>query len=93
MDMEALGIAERPGTIPGAPPEAPAPRAARKWRRMLDYIDTHLDADLRTPTLARACRLDVDRFTQSFSEAVGIPPHRYVAHKRLERARRRLLMS
>lgn len=89
MNMEALGLAERPGTIPAAT----APRAAQQWRRMLDYIDAHLDADLATRRLARACRLDVDRFTQLFSEAVGIPPHRYVAHKRLERARRGLLMS
>lgn len=89
MDIEVIGIAERPGTVP----TTPTSRAARQWRRLLDYIDTDLDADLGTRTLARACRLDVDRFTQLFSEAVGIPPHRYVAHKRLARARRRLLMS
>lgn len=89
MDMEVLGTAEHPGPVPAAA----APSAPRDWQRVLDYIATHLDDDLGTRALARAACLDPDRFTQLFSAAVGIPPHRYVACKRLERARRQLLMS
>jgi AraC family transcriptional regulator len=89
MDMEVLGIAERAGPVPAAA----APSAPRDWQGVLDYIETHLDGDLGTRALARAAGLDPDRFTQLFSAAVGIPPHRYVACKRLERARRQLLMS
>jgi AraC family transcriptional regulator len=86
MDMEAPGLAEHPDA-------APARQPSWDWRRLLAYIETHLDGDLGTRALARACRLDPEQFTQLFSATVGIPPHRYVAHKRLERARRRLLMA
>ena len=64
-----------------------------RLRRILDYIGTHLDEDLGAAALARRCRLGTGRFTRMFSAAIGVPPHRYVAHKRLEQARRLLLES
>lgn len=61
-----------------------------RLRRTLDYIDAHLDDDLSVDALARECCLSAYHFTRMFSAAVGVPPHRYVARKRIEKAKRLL---
>lgn len=38
--------------------------------------------------LARSANLSVGHFTRSFEQATGLPPHRYLLHVRLSRARR-----
>ena len=63
---------------------------AVRLRRTLDYIDVHLDDDLSVDALARECCLSAYHFTRMFSAAVGMPPHRYVARKRIEKAKRLL---
>jgi AraC family transcriptional regulator len=54
----------------------------RKLRR---YIDERLMDDLRLPDLAAVCGLRPRHFTTLFRRAFGVPPHRYVLQRRLER--------
>ncbi|MGH8795044.1 MAG: helix-turn-helix domain-containing protein [Stackebrandtia sp.] len=67
-----------------AAPGAELPRA--KLRRVVDYIHEHLGEELRLPTLAGLVGLDQHRFSRGFKAATGLPPHRYVVERRLERA-------
>ncbi len=52
-----------------------------------DYIEQHLDGRLTLPELAAVARLSVFAFVRSFKTATGVPPHRYILRKRVERAK------
>ncbi len=73
----------------------PAARRQRRehlrLQRALAYIDAHLDERLDATMLARHCGLGAARFGATFAAFVGIPLARYLAHKRLQRARMLLL--
>lgn len=59
-------------------------------RRLLDYIDAHLGDDLRIRTLAEVARVSPRHISRAFVAGTGLPPHRYVTERRLERAARLL---
>jgi AraC family transcriptional regulator len=54
--------------------------------RLRDYIVAHLAEQIEASALARiACRSS-SHFTRVFARSVGMTPHRYVVHLRLQRA-------
>jgi AraC-like DNA-binding protein len=59
-------------------------------RRVCEYIDSHLDEDLRLETLASTAMLSMSHFARAFRDRVGVPPHRYVLQRRIDRAREML---
>ncbi len=59
-------------------------------RRVRDYIDTHLDQNIRLQMLAKAAGLSVYHFARVFKDEVGVPPHGYLLQQRVERAREML---
>ena len=80
--------AARPGA---APLEARiAPLRASASRRIEEYIETHLGADVSLQVLAELSRMSVDHFVRAFRAATGKTPHRFVLERRLERAARML---
>jgi AraC family transcriptional regulator len=56
-------------------------------RRVNDFIESHLDADPSIADLARECRLSESHFARAFRQATGMPPHRWVMKRRIERAK------
>jgi len=54
---------------------------------VLDYIDHNIDGRLTLPELAEVARLSVFAFVRSFKTSTGLPPHRYILRKRIERAK------
>ena len=56
-------------------------------RRVLDYISAHLDRDTSLADLARVAGLSPHHFSELFRQRVGMPPHRYVLERRIERAK------
>jgi AraC family transcriptional regulator len=54
---------------------------------VLDYIDQNIDGRLTLPRLAEIARLSVFAFVRSFKTSTGLPPHRYVLRRRIERAK------
>ena len=58
---------------------------------VLDYIDQNINGRLTLQTLAEIAHLSVFAFVRSFKTSTGLPPHRYILRKRVERAR--LLLS
>lgn len=58
----------------------------RTTRRVLDYIEGNLAADLSVASLAGIAGLSPGHFLRAFRTAVGQSPHRYVVGRRLARA-------
>ncbi|MCC6361991.1 MAG: helix-turn-helix transcriptional regulator [Bryobacterales bacterium] len=62
-------------------------------RRVLEYMDSHLEYGLPLRSLAEVSGLSVDHFSRAFRESTGETPHRYLLRRRLARARRLLLRT
>jgi AraC family transcriptional regulator len=74
---------------------APAPNIVRprprlpmdRVRRIAEYVDEHLEAGLSLHELAVVAQMSVFHFARLFKERTGLPPHRFVLRRRLERAK------
>src|SRR5712672_4329331 len=56
-------------------------------RRVADYIEQHIADNIPLATMAELARLSPYHFCRSFKGSFGIPPHRYHALRRVERAK------
>ncbi len=65
-----------------------APRVAA---RVIDYIEAHLHQRLTLAELAAQTGLSVPHFNVLFRATLGVPVHRYVVQRRVERAKTLLL--
>jgi AraC family transcriptional regulator len=54
--------------------------------RLRDYVVAHLDERIETDALADIAGRSRFHFTRAFARSVGMTPHRYVVHLRLQRA-------
>lgn len=55
-------------------------------KRLRDYVMTHLDEPIDVSTLAGIAGRSPFHFSRVFTRSVGMTPHRYVVHLRLQRA-------
>jgi AraC family transcriptional regulator len=60
-------------------------------RRAKALIDAQLAHNLSLADVARECELSVSQFARAFKRSTGMPPHRFLMQRRLERARELLL--
>ncbi|MGH8780307.1 helix-turn-helix domain-containing protein [Paraburkholderia sp.] len=67
--------------------------APRMAARVIDYVESHLDQRLTLTELAALAELSVPHFKVLFRETLGMPVHRYVIERRVERARLLLLQG
>jgi AraC family transcriptional regulator len=58
-----------------------------RLRAVLEYIEEHLDASPSLGRMAEVAGLSPYHFARQFRTATGLPPHRYVIARRVERAR------
>lgn len=65
----------------------------RDAKRVLDYIEAHMNQDIGLPDLASSVSLSAHYFTAAFKSTVGMPPYRYLLHRRVERAKELLLSA
>jgi AraC family transcriptional regulator len=77
------------------PSDAPKPHSSRrqpeplqKWRmkRVVDFIDAHLDQRISLPQMATTARLTRMYFAAQFRAATGVRPHDYLLRRRIDRA-------
>jgi AraC family transcriptional regulator len=54
--------------------------------RLRDYVVAHLDEPIEVAALARLAGRSPFHFSRVFTRSVGMTPHRYVVHLRLQRA-------
>jgi AraC family transcriptional regulator len=62
-------------------------------RRVLDYIGDNLAHDLTLDEIAGVAGISPYHFTRLFKQSIGLPLHRYVTQRRLESAKRLLLVG
>jgi transcriptional regulator GlxA family with amidase domain len=67
-------------------PTGQAPELLRRLLRAKDRMDAASDEDWPIRRLARVSGASEAHFARSFKEAFGVPPHRYLLTRRLERA-------
>jgi len=93
---EALGIVltyELVRINAGAGLRAPVSRgglASWQQKRVAAYIEERVADDIPLATLAELARLSPYHFCRSFKRSFGMPPHRYHASRRIERAKQLL---
>ena len=63
------------------------PELLRRLLRAKDRMDAASHEEWPVPRLARMSGVSEAHFARSFKEAFGVPPHRYLLTRRLERAK------
>jgi AraC family transcriptional regulator len=61
--------------------------AAWQQRTVTSYIEEHLAEPISLASLAGLVGLSTYHFCRAFKQSVGMPPHRYHTHQRIERAK------
>jgi AraC-like DNA-binding protein len=56
-------------------------------RRAKELIEAHIDGGLSVTRLAKECGLSVTHFSRAFRRSVGMPPHQWLLHRRVDKAR------
>jgi AraC family transcriptional regulator len=62
-------------------------------QQALEFIDAHLGERLTLVKIADEAKLSSYHFAHVFKRLLGIAPHQYVVHRRLERAKEFLLWT
>ena len=63
------------------------PFDALKLNQLKEFIEEHLSEDLSIANMASVVHTSPFHFARAFKAATGQPPHRYVIHRRMERAK------
>lgn len=75
------------GSIAAETPERQDPRLLRRLLRAKDRMDAASHEDWPIPRLASVSNVSEAHFARSFKQAFGLPPHRYLLTRRIERAK------
>jgi transcriptional regulator GlxA family with amidase domain len=68
-------------------PASQDPELLRRLLRAKDRMDAASQEEWPVERLARVSRVSEAHFARSFKEAFGLPPHRYLLTRRIERAK------
>jgi transcriptional regulator GlxA family with amidase domain len=79
-------MATGPGRKPGPGPASQDPELLRRLLRAKDRMDAASHEEWPVARLARVSSVSEAHFARSFKEAFGVPPHRYLLTRRIERA-------
>jgi len=78
------------GSVAAASPITRGGLAPHKLQKVLSYIEEKLAEPVGVRELAAQVHMSPFHFARRFKQAVGIPPHAYITHVRIERAKRLL---
>jgi AraC-like DNA-binding protein/PAS domain-containing protein len=67
--------------------------SAGALRRVCEFVESHLEDDIKLETLAAEARLSVFHFARGFKLSTGVSPHRYLIEQRVKRARQLLVQT
>ncbi|WP_372783052.1 helix-turn-helix domain-containing protein [Phenylobacterium sp.] len=73
----------------GRRPRPPGPVGLAGWQlnRAREMMAGRLDEKVSLRDMAQACGLSVSYFARAFRISTGLPPHRWLLHRRVERAK------
>jgi len=60
----------------------------QKLRWAIEYINENLEKDLKLSEIAAVVGMSQYHFVRMFKQSTGLPPHRYLVERRLEKAKR-----
>jgi AraC family transcriptional regulator len=84
----------RGGRVDGQRPSADrAGLLTWQEKRVVEYIEAHMDMDIRVSDLAKVVRLSVGHFFRVFRRSFGESPLAYVARRRITRSQKLMLSS
>jgi AraC family transcriptional regulator len=88
-DALAVIVAHEIARLNSAAPVTPLRGGLAGWqqRNVTAYIEEHLADPIHLSTLAGIARLSPYHFCRAFKRSTGLPPHRYHATRRIERAK------
>lgn len=72
---------DTPGNLFNLPPSE-----RQRLGRVIDYIESHLTADISLSDLALEAGLSKFHFSRLFKDVVGLTPHKYLLRRRVEKA-------
>ena len=70
-----------------SPPRALGGLSPSVVRRVCEYIDANLQTNIDLTTLSEIAGLSIWHFCRAFKQSVGVTPHKYLIHRRLDQAR------
>ncbi|WAL59890.1 AraC family transcriptional regulator [Thermocoleostomius sinensis A174] len=62
----------------------------RQIRQIIEYIDAHLNQDIKLADLATLLGISESHLSHRFKQAIGITPYQYLLQQRIERAKQLL---
>jgi AraC family transcriptional regulator len=89
----ALAVRLVQGAVPRTLAAAGQTLSPRQQRRLVEFIQAHLDRDLSLVDLARVATISVSHLKVLFRRTFGVTVHQYVIHRRVERARELLSLG
>ncbi len=87
----ALRLFETYGENGRPPPSIRGGLGASRRRRIVDFIEAHLDEDIGLAALAAEAGLSPHHFGKAFKTTFGKPPCRYITERRIQKAKEMLL--
>jgi AraC family transcriptional regulator len=67
--------------------------APRQLHRVTEFMNEHAHQDLALEDLAALAGLSAKHFARAFRQSTGIPPHRWLIERRIERAKHLLITA
>lgn len=86
----AVHILRKHCTVRHKVPDHRSGLSRRQLNKVREYVEAYLDRDISLQTLARLCGLSAYHFARMFKASTGLPPHRYLMERRIEKAKRLL---
>ncbi|MFB9980465.1 helix-turn-helix domain-containing protein [Mesorhizobium kowhaii] len=62
-----------------------------RWKRVVEYVDSHLDETITLADMAAVAGLSRMYFAAQFRAATGIRPHEFLQRRRIDRTKRMLI--
>jgi AraC family transcriptional regulator len=87
-DTTMFTLAAHVNRIYGNTPMKPlASKLDPRFKRVIDIIESRVGKEISLEDLANAANMSPFHFSRSFKRAIGLPPHQYLATRRVEHAK------